>query len=178
MDECIIVLQHEPIEKLEKFKNLSEEDAEQKGFNIYGFRIRKSWDLEIGSNLSWHFNKNGIYHPETMISVVLVCLHRYINGKEYNEIVLCNHFRKVYSEEEKAYKKDLKKDCKCSKAIRKSVKKLKKKEAKIIKKRESNLKINAQEIKDLENMLKKDRKDTKPPPLGNSKTSMDPNSTH
>lgn len=136
LDECLIVLLHEPKALLDTFKLRTEIDAEKVGFNFENTRLRKSWYLDIHSNLSDYFNKNDIYHPNTMESIILVAFHRYLNNKAYHLNDLCLEYKGLYITQEKEYYKKLKNNYKEESRNRKNNKKLRKTEQKIRAQRE------------------------------------------
>jgi len=156
MDECIIILLHEPKAILDTFKLRNEIDAEKVGFNYENTRIRKSWYLGIHSNLSDYFYKKGVYHPKTMESVILVAFHRYLNGKGYDVNGLCLHFKEVNKLIEKQYYKELKHNYKEEARNRKHNNKLRKSEKKILAKREKQeMKLNEKRLSQIKHKKEK-----------------------
>lgn len=67
--------------ELEEFKNSKEKDAVVSLHSKYGMNIRNNWGLwKREGKLVGFFNKNGIYHPEDMSSVIFTSFHRKLNN--------------------------------------------------------------------------------------------------
>jgi len=67
----------------DKFKNQSEEEASSNAHFNVGMWIRNNWIRgSSDTNLVSYFHSLGVYHPDDMSSIILVSLHRKLNGKE------------------------------------------------------------------------------------------------
>lgn len=71
-----------PEESLEKFRNAPEEGIDRKLHFGLGRWMIVNWNFYEGSRLSHYLRQMGITYPEDMANFLIVCFHRYINGKD------------------------------------------------------------------------------------------------
>lgn len=65
-----------------KFKLIPEENLAGEFHFGVGARIRHKFKLwEEGTTTVKYFNSIGIKHPDDMSGIIILCLHRYLNGK-------------------------------------------------------------------------------------------------
>lgn len=67
-----------------EIKSWNENEFASRAHMGFGMWMRNNWQLWGGSRLSKYFNDMDIYHPDDMSSIILVCYHRRLTGKEIN----------------------------------------------------------------------------------------------
>ena len=71
-----------PLESVEKFKNAPEEGIDRKLHFGIGRWMIVNWYFYEGSRLEYYLRKTGLSHPDDMADFLIICFHRYLNGKE------------------------------------------------------------------------------------------------
>jgi len=67
-----------------------------------GLSIRNNWELWAGtSKLSKYFRDLGIYHPDDMSSIILISLHRKLNGVEIDLDSQIRYYKEFWAEVER-----------------------------------------------------------------------------
>ncbi|MEY3053337.1 MAG: hypothetical protein RLY31_3122 [Bacteroidota bacterium] len=63
------------------FRSMPEDAAVEKLFFSLGRWMTHNWSLYEGSRLSRYFQELGVYHPDEMVSLIIVAYHRSLNRK-------------------------------------------------------------------------------------------------
>ena len=87
-----------PEESIEKFRNAPEEGIDRKLHFGLGRWMIVNWNFYEGSRLSHYLRQMGITYPEDMANFLIVCYHRYLNGKDLD----AKNLAQKYIEERRA----------------------------------------------------------------------------
>jgi hypothetical protein len=88
-------------EQLNTWASMIEEDALIEAHHGLGASIRNNWGLWPGSALKSDFETRGIHHPDDMSSILLVSLHRKINGRLVNLDIQVRHYQNYWARQPK-----------------------------------------------------------------------------
>lgn len=80
LDECLSQL--ETFQGVYEWSKMNERDALCDAHHGIGRWIRNCWNLWTGGELVNYFNDMGIAHPDDMSSIILMSLHRKMNGRD------------------------------------------------------------------------------------------------
>jgi hypothetical protein len=84
IEECIKHIISWNSDNIEKFKQLTEEEAIATTYNTVGQWIRNKWGLWTGSVLKDYFIELGLKHPDDMSGLIIRCYHKDLNHKSFN----------------------------------------------------------------------------------------------
>jgi hypothetical protein len=88
-----------------KFKAMTEEQAEHKLYFSLGRWIISNWQFNDGSRLSHWFKGGGVSFPEDMATVIVIAYHRKLNNKDMALKDLMNRFKEKRRLEHEAWLK-------------------------------------------------------------------------
>lgn len=90
----------------QKFKSLSEEEAEHRLFFSLGRWIIHNWGFYGGSRLSHFLRELGVYHPEDMARFIIITYHRNLNRKSLDVKPLVESIQEKRLQEQQEKRKD------------------------------------------------------------------------